>query len=108
MKRLMILLMMLAISSAASMADPANAGPINKRQHTQKDRIEQGIRSGSLTKHEAKVLTKQQMQFNRKEQAYRSDGQLTPRERYDLQTDQNQLSRQIYVKKHNPAERQEK
>lgn len=85
---------------------PAFAGKsINARQHHQRDRIHQGVESGSLTRLETKRLVGMEKRFHRKEQQYRSDGILTPRERYDLQTDLNRMSRKIYIQKHDDQTR---
>jgi len=79
---------------------------VNKRQHRQAKRIKQGVKSGELTKHEAKELREDQRDIKNKEEAYKSDGKLTNAERKDLQHDLNQSSREIHQEKHDGQTRQ--
>ncbi|MCG8673279.1 MAG: hypothetical protein MI867_28075 [Pseudomonadales bacterium] len=78
---------------------------INDRQAKQQARINHGIANGELTHREAARMQRQQNKIDRKEQAYRSDGVLTKRERIDLQTDLNQTSKRIYRQKHDAQSR---
>ncbi|GAB4166516.1 MAG: hypothetical protein Fur0039_03430 [Rhodocyclaceae bacterium] len=84
---------LLAVSSVAL------AG-VNARQHHQQQRIEQGWRSGELTRGEARRLEGEQRRIRREERAYRADGVLSPGERRDLNQDLNRASRHIYNEKH--------
>lgn len=72
----------------------------NQRQHNQRDRIAQGVRSGSLTKDEAKGLRDEQRSIRQEERQYKSDSLLTRGERKDLRQDLNVASRSIYSEKH--------
>ncbi|PIV75922.1 MAG: hypothetical protein COW56_02375 [Rhodocyclales bacterium CG17_big_fil_post_rev_8_21_14_2_50_68_7] len=78
---------------------------VNARQHHQQQRIEQGWRSGELTRGEARRLGGEQRMIRREERAYRTDGVLSPRERRDLNRDLNRASRHIYREKHDAQER---
>lgn len=80
----------------AAMRDPG----VNARQHNQHDRIAQGVRSGSLTKDEAKGLRDDQRSIRQDERQNKSDGTLTRDERKDLHQDLNVASRAIYSEKH--------
>lgn len=80
----------------AAVRDPG----VNARQHNQHDRIAQGVRSGALTKDEAKGLRTEQRAIRQEERQYKSDGVLTRAERKDLQQDLNVASRNIYSEKH--------
>jgi CRISPR/Cas system-associated endoribonuclease Cas2 len=80
----------------AAVRDPG----VNARQHSQHDRIAQGVRSGSLTKDEAQGLRAEQRSIRQEERAYKSDGALTRDERKDLHQDLNTASRNIYSEKH--------
>lgn len=78
---------------------------INKRQHNQKRRIGQGIRSGELTGGEALRLGHQQARIHRQERRLKSDGMFTKRERVRVHKNQNRASKNIYRKKHNARRR---
>jgi hypothetical protein len=82
-------------------ADPR----VNRRQHVQRDRIRQGVRSGELNREEAATLRHEQRQIRREERAYKSDGVLTRAERKDLHQDLNAASQNIYEEKHDAEKR---
>jgi hypothetical protein len=85
---------------------PATRDPgVNHRQHRQHDRISQGVRSGELTREEAKTLATEQRAIRREERAYKSDGVLTRAERKDLHQDLNAASQNIYEEKHDAEKR---
>ena len=77
----------------------------NERQHRQDQRIKQGVRSGELTKDEAKNLREEQREIRQEERAYKADGKLTRDERKDLHQDLNNLSKDIYTEKHDNEKR---
>lgn len=83
------------------MADPG----VNHRQHHQRDRIQQGVRSGELNREEAMTLRNDQRGIRREERAYKSDGVLTRAERKDLHQDLNAASQNIYGEKHDAETR---
>ena len=85
----------------AAVRDPG----VNDRQHNQHDRIAQGVRSGELTKDEAKGLRAEQRSIRQDERSYKSDGMLTKDERKDLHQDLNASSRGIYNEKHDAETR---
>ena len=78
---------------------------VNARQHNQRDRIQQGVGSGELTRRETGRLVEEQRDIRQLERAYKSDGKLTKRERADLHHEQNQASRDIYRQKHDKQDR---
>ena len=78
---------------------------VNARQHRQKHRIADGIRSGELTKGEVRDLHGERKDIRQQEQAYKADGHLTIKERRDLQQNLNQASEHIYESKHNHVQR---
>lgn len=90
----------LMVVSASSFARPGQGDGINARQHRQHARIEQGVRSGELNRHEARWLGREQRMIRNEERLYRSDGRLSPWERRDLQRDLNRADRHIYSQKH--------
>ena len=95
----------LAVAAFACVAGSAFAGTadprINARQAVQHERIEQGVASGALTRHEAAQLRTEERGIRAEERAFKSDGRLTMNERRQLERDLNQASRDIYRDKHN-------
>jgi Skp family chaperone for outer membrane proteins len=86
---------------AAGTRDPG----VNARQANQRERIQQGVKSGELTRSEARKVGEEQRDVRQLERAYKSDGTLTARERADLHHEQNQASRDIYRQKHDVQDR---
>jgi len=74
-------------------------------QEHQRDRIAQGIRSGELTRQEARGLFAEQRVMEAKERAYLADGFLTRAERLDLLEDLNDARRHIYNETHDAERR---
>ncbi|HEV7859955.1 MAG TPA: hypothetical protein VGO91_15160 [Pyrinomonadaceae bacterium] len=68
-------------------------------------RIERGIRSGQLTRDEARGLRQSQRQIRQERRGYRSDGTITRDERRDLHQDRRDLNRQIYRERHDSDRR---
>ena len=78
---------------------------VNARQNHQDERIKQGVKSGELTKREAKGLREERRDIKQLEKAYKSDGTLTRAERKDLHHELNQSSQEIYQQKHDAQTR---
>lgn len=78
---------------------------VNARQANQHERIGQGIRSGELTRSEARQLGAEQRAIRQEERQYKSDGVLTGEERKDLRQDLRAASRDIYSEKHDAERR---
>ena len=87
--------------SAARKRDPG----VNKRQNNQRQRINQGVRGGELTRDEARTLREEQRDVRKLEREYKSDGTLTRAERRDLHREQNEASQNIREEKHNSERR---
>jgi hypothetical protein len=90
--------------AAIAVAVPAavSAAPwqsINQRQANLKQRINQGVRSGTLTRAEASRVRTQFANLQRLEYRYRHNG-LSYRERADLDRRFDVLSRRVYAQKH--------
>lgn len=79
------------------------AGAMANPQFNQ--RIEQGVKSGSLTKQELQRIQEKRQALKAERQAYRSDGKLSRAERHDLKKDQQAISRQIKRQKHDKQHR---
>jgi Skp family chaperone for outer membrane proteins len=92
---------------SASQADASRTRDpgVNQRQHNQRERIQQGVKSGELTRRETGRLAEEQRDVRQLERAYKSDGTLTGAERRDLHHEQNQASHDIYRQKHDDQER---
>lgn len=85
----------------AAVRDPG----VNERQRWQHARIQQGVRSGELTRDERKTLATEQRSIRQQEHLYRSDGVLTRDERRDLHQDLATAGRNIYDEKHDAERR---
>lgn len=106
MKGSMTLTMVAALLLTATVADAGTRDPgVNARQQNQRGRIQQGARSGELTRHETRHVAQSQRDIRQLERAYKSDGTLTGAERRDLHHEQNQASRDIYRQKHDAQDR---
>ena len=92
------------ITVQSALAEPHDPG-VNARQHRQHERIEQGVRSGQLTRQERKKLAAEQRAIRKEERAYKADGKLSKEERKDLQQDLNAASKHIYEEKHDAEHR---
>jgi len=79
---------------------------VNEREREQQRRIRQGVRSGELTRIEARRLELQQARIRRDEaRARHSGGNFTPRERAGIQRELNHSNRSIYRQKHDRQDR---
>lgn len=90
----------LTISASALQAGDSTFA-IDKRQDNQKSRIKEGIKSGSLTKKEARNLARRQKHIQKFENDAAADGKITDKERRRLRRAQKRQSANIYRKKHN-------
>lgn len=96
----------LACVMTAGQAAAGTRGPgVSARQQNQRARIQQGVRSGELTRRETRHVAEDQRDIRQLERGYKSDGKLTGAERHDLQHEQNQASRDIYKQKHDSQDR---
>jgi hypothetical protein len=78
---------------------------VRKRGRIQRHRIKDGLKSGELTKDEAKDLRQEGKAIREKVKDAKSDGVVTKEERKDLHKDLNDRSKSIYEKKHNDEKR---
>jgi len=74
---------------------------VNERQKLQHERIKEGVKSGELTKGEARKLHSEEKSIKAEKQMAKADGKVTPAERAKLRKDQNKASKDIYKLKHN-------
>ena len=89
-----------AAISAPVLAAPPHDPYINAQQHRQHERLQQGVRSGQLTRNETRQLAAQQHGLRQQERAYKSDGVMTSTERQDMRQDQRAASQSIHAEKH--------
>jgi hypothetical protein len=71
-----------------------------QRNVNQQQRIEQGVKSGELTKRETAKLEAGQAKVNRKEARAGADGHVGPKEQARIQKSENKASRKIFKEKH--------
>jgi hypothetical protein len=93
---------LVGILAIASIANAQTRTPvINHREHRQERRINQGVRSGELTKSEAHHLRSNEHKVSNDKRMAKADGHVSRAERKHLRRDENRTSRAIYHKKHN-------
>ena len=99
-------LTLLPAAGWAQYGPPRRQQSINAREREQQERIRQGVRSGELTRREARRLEAEQARIRVNEAfARRSGGQLTLRERRRIERELNHSSRDIYRQKHDRQDR---
>ena len=76
-----------------------------QRNANQEQRIENGIKSGSLTNREAANLERGQARVDRKEANATADGHVGAGEQKNIQAAENHQSKRIYREKHNDRKR---
>ena len=103
MKSLRVLLLVTAVAVfAATVAAAQTATPrIDRREARQHVRIQQGVRSGELTRGETARLRAGERHVGRMEDRARADGRVTPHERAGITRAQDRESRRIWRLKHN-------
>ncbi len=100
MKRIIAILIIL--SSNYTLITAQTATPqISQTQKKQQLRIHQGVKSGELTRGEARKLEYQQKAIQHDKHIAKLDGVVTPFERKHIRNEQNKASKIIYRKKHN-------
>jgi hypothetical protein len=78
-----------------------------QRNVNQEQRIEQGVKSGSLTNRETSQLERGQSRDDRAEAHAAKDGHVNEREQDRIQRQENRQSKGIYADKHNGRHRKE-
>lgn len=96
-----ILIAAIAAAFALPAAAQTQSTPrIDQRQQNQERRIEQGEKSGALTKREAARLDKGQARVQKMEDKAAADGKVGAKERARIERAQDKQSRRIYRQKH--------
>ena len=101
MKAKFLLVAALALGAGVSSAD----AQIKHRVQNQHQRIRQGVKSGELTRREAKDLREDHKELRQDVKLAKSDGKITRGERKIIKQEEKKESREIYRKKHNRRER---
>jgi hypothetical protein len=106
MKKTVLTIMVLGLFGVFANSSYGQVTPgADKRQSNQKHRVKKGVKSGEITKREAKSLHKSTKEAKRYEAKAKSDGKVTWKERTRLQHKENKSSRKIYRTKHNNRDR---
>lgn len=106
MKQIILAVTLLGAMLFTYTADAQTRTPnINKYQRNQHVRINQGVKSGKLTRPEAMRLRMQQAKVRHYKQMAKADGRVTRHERRMIHHAQKNASRNIYYKKHNNRNR---
>ena len=74
-------------------------------QQNQKQRIQQGVSHGKLTRAEARNLRMEQARINSMKRMAMSDGYISPKEKVMIATAERRANRSIYYQKHDRQNR---
>ena len=81
------------------------ANPIDRREHNQKVRIRQGVKSGELTRNETRHLAKEESRIRAAETKAKADGEVTKKEALKLDHFLDKAGKDIYKQKHDNQDR---
>jgi hypothetical protein len=107
MRRFFALIPATLLIAMAALAQTATPG-VTEKQINQKERIKEGVKSGELTRAEARRLRAREAKIQHDKKVAKSDGVVTREERAKLHREQRRTSRAIYREKHDAQERPEK
>src|SRR5947207_11232467 len=106
MRKIVSLFVAVVFVFGASVASMAGSHGINSREYREQQRINQGIRSGELTRREAVRLEEGMARIRTDERFARmTGGGISSRERARLERELNRESRGIYRQKHDGQDR---
>jgi len=100
MKKILLAFVMIGLSGLI-FSGHAMAGKFEQRQAWQQKRIWQGVKTGQLTRYEARHLRHQQHRIHRLKKAFWRDGRLNRQERVLLVLWLDKADRHIFQLKHN-------
>ncbi len=100
-----VLASLTALSLSAALSTAASADEIDRRQSYQQQRIQQGLRSGEITRFEAARLQAEQARIAQMERRAEADGRVDRREAAAIRNAQNEASRHIYQESHDSQKR---
>jgi len=94
--------LLVAALAITSIAEAQTRTPvIDRRELRQERRINEGVRTGELTRGEAFRLRAGERRIIAEKRMARADGYVSPAERAQIRRDENRESRAIYRDKHN-------
>ncbi|WP_428327367.1 hypothetical protein [Mucilaginibacter sp.] len=94
--------LLVAALAVTSIAQAQTHTPvITHRQQNQDRRINQGVRSGQLTRNEAHHMRNDERKISANKQMAKANGHVSYAERSRLRHEENRTSRAIYRDKHN-------
>ncbi|MCA1619247.1 MAG: hypothetical protein LC795_08040 [Acidobacteria bacterium] len=96
---------LLIFAAALLLGLPADALAQRRNRDNDRSRIRRGVRSGNLTREEARRLREQERANRAQRRTYRSDGTLTREERRDIRRDERQSDRRIRREVHDDDRR---
>jgi len=104
-KSLKLTMIAVSLLIAGSVLAQTNTPVVTQRQENQNARINEGVKSGELTKREAGKLRAEQRAIRAEKRMAKADGKVTRAERAKLRRDQNKASADIYKEKHDAQKR---
>jgi Ni/Co efflux regulator RcnB len=105
MKRILIIVVIVMISSTGLIRAQVATKSTTARQVEQQERISQGVHNKELTRHETVRLEREQKRIEIEKRVAKADGTVTPKEKRFLRRQQNHASKDIYKQKHDGQER---
>ncbi len=105
MKKSIFILSFILFVTSGLFAQSNKTPGINKQQNKQLHKINQGVKSGELTRVETHRLLTQEAKLQRHKRIAKSDGVVTPWERAKLHNETAKLNRNIYKQKHDRQKR---
>lgn len=100
MKKIAMVLAIMILALTVQTAEAHPHGKTGKKQYAQHQRINHGVRNGTLTRREAAVLRMQQNKIRNYKKMAAADGRITPNERVIINRAQRHAHRNIYRQKH--------
>ena len=104
MKKVFFSMVLVAVMSAYTFAQTATP-VVKEQQENQHDRIQNGVKNGSLNRREAHRLRNREKETHAEIKDAKADGVVTHEERADIKHDQTQNSKAIYRQKHDGQRR---
>lgn len=106
MKKIMTLLIITGLTGIFSAAALGQTTPgVDRRQRIQRNRVKAGVRSGQVTRREARSIRRSTAGNRRLERRVKAEGRVTWKERSRLHRKENRSSRKIFRAKHNKRNR---
>ena len=98
--------LLIAALGITSIAEAQTRTPVkNQRERSQERRINQGVRSGELSRREAYHLRSRERHIRNEKMRDKADVHMSYAERRHLRREENRTSRAIYRDKHNDRKR---